>query len=104
MVSSLPAKAGDAGLNPGRSHLQLSLCATATEPVSLEPVLHKRSHRKEKLDRCNERVAATCQSSGKDLAAIKTQHGQKQMSRKQFLSSSFAPPSLSESPRKMLAP
>ena len=56
MVRSLPANAGDTGLNPGpgRSHLQLSLSGTATEPVSPEPVLrNKRSHRKEKLEHCN---------------------------------------------------
>ena len=35
VVKNPPANAGDTGLSPGprRSHMQLSLCATTTEPA-----------------------------------------------------------------------
>ena len=55
MVKNLPANAGDTGSIPGQktklSHAvgPLSPCATTTEPVCLQPVLHnKRKHCSEK--------------------------------------------------------
>ena len=51
MVKNPPAKAGDTGSSPGpgKSAEQLSLCATATEPACLEPVLrNRRNHHSEK--------------------------------------------------------
>ena len=61
MIKNLLANARDTGLTPGSGKIpynmeQLSLCATDTESILIEPVLgNKRGQHSEKLALCNKR-------------------------------------------------
>ena len=84
MVENLPANAGDMGSSPAWSgripHAaeQLGPCATITEPVRLEPVLHnKRGHDSERPAHRDEEWPPLATTRESPRTEMKTQHSHK---------------------------
>ena len=80
VVENLPANAGHTGSSPGLGRFphaaeQLSPCATTTEPVHLEPVLHnKRGRDTERPAHCDEERPPLAATRESPRTETKTQH------------------------------
>ena len=83
MVENLPANAGDTGSSPGlggfpQAAERLGPCATTTEPVHLEPVLHnKRGRDTERPAHRDEEWPPLAATRGSPCTETKTQHSHK---------------------------